>query len=163
MCFLYRYYNCLYVKDYDLALENTLQFNSKFSQPLPRSEVIHATKKAEQGYEEWLKNEPVVKNGKVYSRGGYNYTGNKLIELLKVLPVEQEQMQTLIGIDEKYKRNNIKRNKSRRNDDGLTSREQQKNKRIEEVKELKKQGLNNTEIAKQLGISRVYVSKIINS
>jgi len=27
MCFLYRYWNSLYCNDYDLALDNTLEFN----------------------------------------------------------------------------------------------------------------------------------------
>ncbi|WP_317311602.1 helix-turn-helix domain-containing protein [Clostridium thermobutyricum] len=44
----------------------------------------------------------------------------------------------------------------------MTKREQQKQDTINKVKYLKQQGLNNTEIARKLNISRVYVSNIIN-
>jgi hypothetical protein len=34
ICFLYRYWYCLYCNDLDLALENTLEFNQGFKEPL---------------------------------------------------------------------------------------------------------------------------------
>lgn len=153
MCFLYRYYNCLYVKDYDLAAQNTLEFNSKFKEPLSYTEVLKSTKRAEEAYEEWLKNEPVVKKGRVYKRGGYNYSNKKLIELLKITPEEQSQLQTIIGTEEKYKRKNAKRNKSRRNKEGLTMREESKKTKIKEVQGLRANGYKLREIAEELSIS----------
>lgn len=162
MCFLYRYYNCLYVKDFELAAQNTLEFNSNFKEPLSYSEVLKATKKAEEAYKEWLKNEPVVKNGRVYKRGGYNYSNKKLIELLKITPGEQKQLQTIICTEEKYKRNNNKRKVSRRNEDGLTMREQQKVENVQAVKELHNKGYKQSEIAELLGINQSNVSRYIN-
>lgn len=159
MCFLYRYYNCLYVKDYDLALENTIQFNNNFSVPLPRNEVIKATKKAQAAYDEWLKDEPVVKNGRVYKRGGYNYSNKKLIDLLKVTPEEQEQLQTIISTDEKYRRNNLKR--TPRNEKGLTPREQQKVDNVQAVQGLREQGYKLREIAETLNLSIDTVKKYL--
>lgn len=159
MCFLYRYYNCLYIKNYDLALQNTLEFNSKFTEPLTYAEVVKATKKAENGYEEWLKNEPVLKNGKMYKRGGYNYTSKKIIELLKITPEEQQQMQTIIGKEEKYRRNNLKR--TPRNTEGLTKRQQQKAKNVQAIRELYKKGYKQCEIAKILNINKSNVSRYL--
>lgn len=156
ICFLYRYYNCLYVKDYELAAQNTLEFNNNFKEPLSYAEVLKATKRAEEAYEEWLKNEPVVKNGRIYKRGGYNYTNKKLIELLQITPWEQKQLQTIISKEEKYKRNNIKR--TPRNEKGLTMREQSKAEKVQAVKHLYNQGYKQCEIAEQLGVAKSLVS-----
>ena len=161
ICFLYRYYNCLYVKNYDLAIQNTLEFNSKFTEPLSYTEVIKSTKKAEKGYEEWLKNESVIKNGKVYKRGGYNYSNKKLIELLKITPLEQKELETIIGKEEKYRRNNIRRKIERRNNEGLTMREQQKAEKIQAIHNLKHQGYKLREIAEKLNISIDTVKKYL--
>ncbi len=159
ICFLYRYYNCLYIKNYDIALENTLQFNNNFSEPLPLNEVIKATKKAEEAYEEWLKNEPIVKNGRVYKRGGYNYTNNKLIKLLNITDKEQRHLITIISKEEKYRRNNDKRKNNRRNREGLTLREQQKAEKINKIIELKNKGLNQSQIGKELGLNRSTITR----
>ena len=56
----------------------------------------------------------------------------------------------LIGTDEKYKRKNKKRNQVRRNKNGLTQREQQKQDLINSIKDLKIQGLKQKEVAKKL-------------
>jgi orotate phosphoribosyltransferase-like protein len=51
----------------------------------------------------------------------------------------------------------------RRTEAGLTKREQDKADLIEAIKTQKARGLNNTQIAKELAVSRVYVSRLINS
>ena len=43
-------------------------------------------------------------------------------------------MKTIIGLDEKYDRKNEKRRVGRRNEEGLTKREQDKKDRIEKIK-----------------------------
>ena len=72
-------------------------------------------------------------------------------------------MSTIIAKREKYDRNNEKRRNKRRNEAGLTKREQDKADLIEAIKTRKARGLNNTQIAKELAVSRVYVSRLINS
>lgn len=62
--------------------------------------------------------------------------------------------------EEKYRRNK-KRNEARRNEKGLTSRQQKKKELINKVKELKKQGLKQVEIADKLGITKGTVSKYL--
>ena len=70
-------------------------------------------------------------------------------------------MKTIIGVDEKYDRNNERRRKSRRNQEGLTKREKEKLDRLKIIKKLKGKGLNQSQISKELGISRQAVSKLI--
>ena len=50
-------------------------------------------------------------------------------------------MKTIIGLDEKYDRNNEKRRIDRRNEDGLTKREQEKVNTLNKVRELVRKGL----------------------
>ena len=50
----------------------------------------------------------------------------------------------------------------RRNKAGLTSRQQKKQDTIKQIKQLKEKGMNNTQIAKELNISRRYVIKILS-
>ena len=95
-------------------------------------------------------------------KGGYWYTNKTLIDMLNITEQEQRHLKTIISTQEKYRRNNIRRREKRRNEEGLTSREQQKLNTIEKVKELKGQGLNQTEISQEIGITKARVSQIIN-
>ena len=69
-------------------------------------------------------------------------------------------MKTFIWIDEKYDRKNKKRRVDRRNEEGLTKREQDKKDRIEKIKVFLSKGLNQSKIPQELGISRQAVSKL---
>lgn len=68
---------------------------------------------------------------------------------------------TIISTIVKYDRNNKKRNEARRNEEGLTSRQQGKKDRINSILELKQQGYNQSKIAEKLGITRQAVSKLL--
>ena len=50
-------------------------------------------------------------------------------------------MKTIIGLDEKYDRKNEKRRADRRNEEGLTKREQEKVNTLNKVRELVRKGL----------------------
>jgi len=100
---------------------------------------------------------------KMKERGGYWYTNETLIDMLDITEEEQRHLQTIIGTNEKYRRNNERRRKERRNSNGLTQREQQREDNIKMVKELREQGLTQTETAKKLGITQGRVSQILNS
>ena len=63
-------------------------------------------------------------------------------------------MKTIIGLDEKYDRKNEKRRVGRRNEEGLTKREEDKIKTIESIKKLYDQGYKQIEIVKALGLSK---------
>ena len=70
-------------------------------------------------------------------------------------------MKTIIGLDEKYDRKNEKRRVGRRNEEGLTKREEDKIKTIESIKKLYDQGYKQREIVKALGLSKGRVSQVV--
>lgn len=154
MCFLYRYFSCCYESNTENALKSTLGFNNGFKKPLTISEVTKTTKSAEKAYKEWLKDCP----SGTYSRGGYNYKNTTLIKLLNITEEEERQLETIIDKKEVKRRTNKRTNEyhksQRRNENGLTEREQEKMDKINKVKELRKKGLSYTDIAKEIGISR---------
>ena len=88
---------------------------------------------------------------------GYWYKNETLIDRLGITSKEQRHMKTIIGIDEKYDRNNERRRANRRNEEGLTKREEEKIKTIESIKRLYKQ----VDIVKELGLSKGRVSQVI--
>lgn len=167
MCFLYRYWYSCYCNDYDLALENTLEFNQGFKEPLSEEEVRKITESAVRAYEEWLEdeNEPdESKRGKkvgnrIYKHKGYNYKNETLIKRLYVIQDEMKELQTIISKEEKLRRQFDKEKASRRDENGLTKKQTEKLKRLEEVQKLFEQGLTQTEIAKKIGINQSQISR----
>lgn len=158
MCFLFRYYSCLYNKDKQLALQETLEFNNKFSDPLSTQEVINNTRSAEAAYEAWeqhmdIDNPKWDKDSKGYKFNGYNYRTSTLVSKLKITKEEQYKLKTLIGKEVKLERKNEKRRENRRNENGLTSKQQQKEDTKNKVKELKMQGFTQKEVAEKIGKS----------
>lgn len=87
--FLYRYYLCSFTEDTQKALNDVLELNSIFRQPLRESEVIRATRSAERCY--------LDKNKQ------YKYKNDTLIELLEINEEEQTYMTVIISKEE-YKR-----------------------------------------------------------
>ena len=127
----YAYWKGIYVRD-NYELENiVIEFNNAFTEPLKETEVQAV-----------LRCIP------------------KAIDKLGITSKEQKYMKTIIGIDEKYDRKNKKRRVDRRNEEGLTKREQDKKDRIEKIKVFLSKGLNQSKIAQELGISRQAVSKL---
>ncbi|NSJ92648.1 response regulator transcription factor [Coprococcus sp. MSK.21.13] len=59
-------------------------------------------------------------------------------------------------------KNKVRQNAKRRNEFGLTTRQQEKLDKISKVKELYSKGLTQKEIANKLGITDRYVRKILN-
>ncbi len=130
--FLYRYYNEL-VSDKETALEKAIEMNNMFSKPLRISEVVGSTK--------------------TNYLGKYNYTNEKLVEVLDISEEEMKHMTTIISKAEKYKKNNERRKKERRNEKGLTKREEAKREKLINILKLDKLGKETHEIAKELNIS----------
>lgn len=69
-------------------------------------------------------------------------------------------MITIINKEEKYYRNNKRRRLERRNEEGLTKREQEKVDKINKVKEFVELGLKNKDIAEKLGLSVRQVQRL---
>ncbi len=159
MCFLYRYWYCCYCNDPKQALQNTLEFNQGFKKPLSNKEVEKITAQAEIAYAQWLLDSP---NG-VYKRGGYNYKNETLISLLNITADEMKVLITIINPSEKVRRQLIKEKEERRNEEGLTKREQQKQDKENEIKDLVSKGYNMNQVAKELGVNRSTISRYYKS
>ena len=85
---------------------------------------------------------------------GYWYKNKTLIEKLNITREEQKELKTIIDEKEKYRRcateKKEKQKAKRRNEEGLTSREQQKQDLIKVIQSLKIQGLSQSKVAKEL-------------
>ena len=147
--FLYRYFSACFTEDTDEALNRALELNAKFKNPLPENEVIQDTKSATRAYENRL----------------YKYTNKKLIEILDITLDEQQYLITIISGKEKYRRSaeeqKSKKKAKRRNENGLTKREQERLDNINAVKELYEKGYKQVQIVKELGLTKGRVSQIV--
>lgn len=137
--FLYRYWNCCFIGDVEEALNMSLEFNKQFIEPLSDREVVRNTKSAEKAY--------------LGKDKQYKYKNETLINLLDITDEEQQHLKTIIGKAEANRREKEAKKKARRNENGLTKREQEKQDKIRDVKELTNKGLTNKEISEQLNIS----------
>lgn len=157
MCFLFRYYSCLFCKDPEIALQDTLEFNRKFLAPLSENEVMKETESAEKAYYSWQNQNDLILEGKVKAstknktRLGYNYTNKKLIDILNITSDEQQHLSTIIGKEEKNERKKVKNKLDRRNENGLTPKQQ-------ELKDLKNKAL----ILKEQGLSLRKIATEVN-
>ncbi|WP_386081119.1 hypothetical protein [Terrilactibacillus laevilacticus] len=80
-----------------------MSFNDTFLLPLDDEEVIQATKSAEKAWENLHDEEAILRTReKCFKANGYNYTNNKIIELLKITADEQRELSTIISREEKY-------------------------------------------------------------
>jgi len=88
--FLYRYWSCCFLFDPKEALENTLEINGQFRQPLAEREVLWGTRSAEKACK--AKNDAEANKAaqeKGYPGAGYNVSNQKLIEWLNITEDEQ--------------------------------------------------------------------------
>ena len=142
--FLIRYFLNVYHGDDDLVMEEVIEINNSFTEPLEINEVFNATRSGAIGATESV----------------YKYSNDKLIKLLDITPSEQKEMATIIGKSEKYYRNNKNRREQRRNEEGLTNKEADKLKNEEKILELKRKKYTLKQISKELNLSISYVKKI---
>lgn len=147
--FLYRYWNCCFIGDTEDALRMCIELNSQFVEPLQEREVVRATRSAEKVY--------------ISKDKQYKYKNITLIELLEITEEEQQHLKSIIGTKEKNRRKN-ETNKAyykaqRRNDNGLTKREQEKQDKENLIKELIAKGYNKNQVAKELGLNRSTITR----
>ena len=91
--------------------------------------------------------------------GKYNYKNSTLVELLDISKDEMEYLSSMVTEEVKYERNNERRRRNRRNEDGLTKREAKKRANLIEVLKGIEDNISTKEIAKNLGISDRMVRK----
>ena len=142
--FLLRYFMNVYHGDDDLVMEEILEINNSFTEPLEKDEVFKAT----------------LSGATRATENVYKYSNDKLIKLLDITPLEQKEMATIISKSEKYYRNNKSRRDNRRNEEGLTNKEAERIKNEKDILELKRKKYTLKQISKELNLSISYVKKI---
>ena len=174
LLFLYRYYSCMYTYNHEAALEEMLELNATFRNPLTTSEVEQATKSAQTAYENRNNEEyHEAARAKGYAKYGYNYKTATLIKLLEITESEQQHMTNLIGTAEKYRRKDLKRHESGRKDrrngqapsvDRQTYLLQCQSINVDKVaktKALREEGLSLRKIAEEVGVSLNMVQRYL--
>ena len=165
----YCYWKGIYTREPEQLYSIVEDLNNRFSYPLKETEIKAIVKSTSRAIEKFIDYEQGIRSGKnkrvskgMRDKGGYWYTNQTLISMLDITEQEQRHLKTIIGSKEKNRRKNEQRYRARRNEQGLTSREQQKQDTIKSVKELSEQGLNQVEIAQELNITKARVNQIIN-
>jgi len=162
----YAYWRGIYVRDCDSLAEIVLDLNGQFTDPLPDRDISTIVKSVLKAVDKFIEYEQGIRSGasKRISKGmrdkaGYWYKNETLINRLNITDEEQKHLKAIIGMKEKYARNNDRRNESRRNEAGFTAREQLKADRESEVRALIKSGMNKSDISKKIGIHRNTLSR----
>lgn len=154
----YAYWKGIIVRDeYELA-ELVHSLNDRFKEPLKTSEIEAVLKSIPRAIDKFIDYEQGIRSGEnkrvskgMRDKGGYWYKNSTLIDRLNITREEQSKLKTIISTEEKYDRNNERRRKERRNENGLTLREQTTLDLTNKIKELKSQGLKQKEVAEKLG------------
>ena len=161
----YAYWKGIYVRDIDELENEVIELNNSFIDPMKETEIRAILRCIPKAIGKFIEYEQGIRNGEnkrvskgMRDKGGYWYKNETLIDRLDITSEEQKHMKTIIGTQEKYRRNNERR--TPRNENGLTKREQDKQDRLNQVKELLSLGYNQSKIAKEIGISRQAVSKL---
>ena len=141
--FLYRYYLCYFYEDEQKALEDVLELNKEFIQPLSEKEVIRATGSAEKVFKSKDKQ--------------YKYKNETLIEILEISEYEQTHMKIIIGKEE-YKRRDREYQKNKYleklKSEGKISEKEKISQRRQKIKALLDEGLKQKDICHRLNISK---------
>ncbi|OXX82585.1 replication protein [Paraclostridium benzoelyticum] len=164
----YAYWKGIYVRDqYELEKE-VIELNNAFKEPLKDTEVKAVLRCIPKAIEKFIAYEQGLRSGekKRVSKGmrdkeGYWYKNTTLIERLGITANEQKHMKTIIGTDEKYERKNEKRRADRRNEAGLTKKQQELADLKMQVSRLKEQGLSNRAVAKELNCSEYKIRSLL--
>ena len=157
-CFVY--WRGIYIREPARLEEEARELNNRFNKPLPESQLKAILRSIPKSINKFIEYEQGLNMGirkrvskGMRDKGGYWYRNETLIEKLEITEEEQRHLKTIISKSEKYRRRNEKRNQDRRNENGLTPREQKKVDRLKAIKELKDKGKSNKEVAHELGIS----------
>lgn len=150
---LYAYWQGITMRDTDELATAVHELNDSFKEPLKPMEVVAVVRCTPKAIEAFLEPEAGPRSGHDPQKGppGYNYNNETLLKMLKITEKEQQQLKTIIGTEEKYRRSNERR--TPRNEAGLTPREQQKLDTVATIKELRVQGLTIAQIADEVGLT----------
>lgn len=140
--FLYRYYLNYFLNDTQKALDDVLDLNREFIQPLPEKEVIRATRSAETVY--------------LNKDKEYKYKNQTLIDLLEITEHEETFMTTIISKNEYKRRENIRVKKAYKEKlklEGKLTKKEELEQTRQKIRSLKGQGFKNKEICLELDMA----------
>ena len=163
----YAYWKGIYIRDIEKLTEIVEEFNNCFTKPLKDSEVRAVLRCIPKAIDKFLEYEQGIRTGSdkritkgMRDKGGYWYKNETLIERLDITEQEQRKLKTIIGTRVKYDRKNEKRNKARRNEEGLTPKQVELKELKIKVLELRDQGLSMHQIANKLNINKTKVVRL---
>lgn len=164
----YAYWKGIYIRNVDELIEIVKEFNNSFNKPLKDSEVDAVLRCIPKAIDSFLTYEQGIRCGLskrvtkgMKDKGGYWYKNETLIERLNITEKEQRELKTIIGTRVKYERKNKKRKKERRNENGLTKKQQEIVDLKLEILRLRKEGLSLRSISKQLNKSLGSIQNIL--
>lgn len=164
----YAYWKGIYIRDIDELENEVIELNNSFLEPMKETEIRAVLRCVPRAIEKFINYEQGIRNGedKRVSKGmrdkeGYWYKNETLIDRLEITEEEQRHMKTIIGTQEKYRRNNERRVQARRNENGLTKKQQELADLKNKVLELREQGLSIRKIAENLGKSKGTIENIL--
>ncbi|EOW8912873.1 replication protein, partial [Listeria monocytogenes] len=152
------------------SLQQMLDFNRDFKEPLQENEVIKATRSAEKAWKaksDAKANEEAMAKG--YPGAGYNLKNTTIIRWLNITGEEQIHLRTIIDPSEKRRRKRERDKLAFREKNGSVSRklylDQQKEKREDKLWQLQRAmqqhpNASNVKLAELLAISEGYVRKL---
>ena len=109
-----------------------------------------------------LKTELLAKKA-IYEQEIAQYKQEEITLTAKAQEAEQRHLKTIIGTRVKYDRNNEKRKNKRRNENGLTPKQQELQDLKVKILQLKKEKMKNKEIANKLSIQLKTLERHISS
>ena len=162
----FAYWKGIYIRDEEELAKEVIDLNNSFKDPLRETQVNAILRCIPKAIDRFIVYEQGIRSGErkkvtkgLRDKGGYWYKNETLIERLDITEHEQSKLKTIIGTQEKYRRNNIKR--TPRNEEGLTSKQQEVKVLKEKILKLKENGLSNIKIAEKLGINKSTVGRIL--
>ena len=136
----------------DIFTRELFAVNELFKDPLPHAEISYKARHIYKKYKsKVLKKDNPTKFYEYFDV--YIFRNDTIIKYLDITEQEQKQLKTIIAKREKYDRNNERRQSERRNEAGLTKKQQEMKDLKEKIEELKAQGMSLRAIAESLGVS----------
>ncbi len=156
----YAYWKGIYIRDMEALSNIVYELNNNFLEPQKQTEVDAIIRSVDRAIDKFIDYEQGIRTGddkriskNMRNRGGYWYKNETLIDMLGITEEEQKHLKTIIDTNEKYRRNNERRRKERRNSNGLTQREQKRVDTVNAIAELREQGLTLQETANRLNMT----------
>lgn len=170
---IYAYHKSLLINDEKALDKDVREFNDQFIKPLSDAEIRSTFKYIGDKAEDW-KTAYALKEFKKRKRGENNkygliFSNAKIIELLDIDAEEQCYMTTLIGEEEKKKRERLRAERNRRKAGAveratyLAEQANKTNSKLEQLRELLAEQPNakKTYLAKELGVGRQYLYDLL--